>query len=98
MFGFCSFLNSVDYPKPIVKHEEVSKENMSKMKLAYDAHKAAGGADVGYDGGCFLCLFVDCELWFAWESDVLSILAQEIRALYERKGGYIRNHLALGLN
>jgi hypothetical protein len=87
MLGFCSFLNSVDYPKPIVKHEEVSKENMSKMKLAYDAHKAAGGADVGYDGGCFVCLFVDCAL-FAWELGVLSILTQEKRGLYKRKGGY----------
>jgi hypothetical protein len=48
------FVCSVDYPKPIVKHEDVSKANMSKMKLAYDAHKAAaGGADVEYEGGYF---------------------------------------------
>ena len=26
-----------DYPKPIVDHDKVSKENMSRMKLAYDA-------------------------------------------------------------
>mmetsp|Transcript_15189 Transcript_15189/g.30918 ORF Transcript_15189/g.30918 Transcript_15189/m.30918 type:complete len:582 (+) Transcript_15189:281-2026(+) len=29
----------VDYPKPIVDHAVVSKENMNKMSLAYDAHK-----------------------------------------------------------
>ena len=56
----CKHLKSVDYPKPIVKHEEVSKENMSKMKLAYDAHKAAGGADKEDNGGCFVCLLVCC--------------------------------------
>jgi hypothetical protein len=46
-----NYLNSVDYPKPIVKHEEVSKENMSKMKLAYDAHKAAASPSVEHNGG-----------------------------------------------
>lgn len=29
-----------DYPKPIVDHGPVSKENMSKMAYAYDEHKA----------------------------------------------------------
>jgi len=29
-----------DYPRPIVKHEIVVKENMAKMKAAYDAGKA----------------------------------------------------------
>eukprot|EP00567_Pseudictyota_dubia_P010703 CAMPEP_0197453670 /NCGR_PEP_ID=MMETSP1175-20131217/35645_1 /TAXON_ID=1003142 /ORGANISM="Triceratium dubium, Strain CCMP147" /LENGTH=561 /DNA_ID=CAMNT_0042987035 /DNA_START=215 /DNA_END=1900 /DNA_ORIENTATION=- len=29
-----------DYPKPIVEHGAVSKENMSKMAYAYDEHKA----------------------------------------------------------
>ena len=33
------------------------------MKLAYDAHKAAGGADVESNGGCF------CACW----SDAVSI-------------------------
>merc|ERR1712154_679555 len=28
-----------DYPRPIVKHEVVVKENMAKMKAAYDAAK-----------------------------------------------------------
>ncbi len=28
-----------DYPRPIVDHAVVSKENMSKMSLAYDMHK-----------------------------------------------------------
>merc|ERR1712032_1274894 len=28
-----------DYPRPIVNHAVVSKENMSKMSLAYDMHK-----------------------------------------------------------
>jgi len=30
----------VDYPKPIVEHERVSKENMGRMAKAYEAHKA----------------------------------------------------------
>ena len=34
----------VDYPRPIVDHAVVSKENMSKMKLAYDMHKDANAA------------------------------------------------------
>ena len=46
----------MDYPKPIVKHEEISKENMSKMKLAYDAHKAGGGPDD--KTGCSIFLLV----------------------------------------
>jgi len=29
-----------DYPRPIVDHDVVSKENISKMKAAYDANKA----------------------------------------------------------
>lgn len=28
-----------DYPKPIVDHAKVSKQNMEKMSLAYDLHK-----------------------------------------------------------
>jgi cryptochrome len=34
----------VDYPRPIVDHAVVSKENMSKMSLAYDMHKDAEAA------------------------------------------------------
>lgn len=30
-----------DYPEPIVDHKVVSKDNMQRMKQAYDAHKAA---------------------------------------------------------
>ena len=30
-----------DYPRPVVDHSVVSKENMSRMKEAYDAHKEA---------------------------------------------------------
>jgi cryptochrome len=43
-----------DYPKPIVAHEVVSKENMGRMKAAYDAHKDGGEVDnnvSGHDGG-----------------------------------------------
>ena len=29
-----------DYPAPIVEHGPASKENMERMKAAYDAHKA----------------------------------------------------------
>jgi len=32
-----------DYPRPIVKHDVVVKENMAKMKAAYDAGKARAG-------------------------------------------------------
>lgn len=32
-----------DYPKPIVDHAKVSKENMSKMSYAYDQHKEMEG-------------------------------------------------------
>lgn len=32
-----------DYPRPIVDHATISKENMGRMKAAYDAAKAAGG-------------------------------------------------------
>jgi len=32
-----------DYPRPIVKHDVVVKENMAKMKAAYDAGKANAG-------------------------------------------------------
>lgn len=34
----------VDYPRPIVDHSVVSKENMLKMKVAYDMHKDAEAA------------------------------------------------------
>lgn len=34
------FRIGVDYPKPIVDHTPTSKENMGKMKAAYDAYKA----------------------------------------------------------
>ena len=34
----------VDYPSPIVDHATASKENMSRMKAAYDAHKSAAAA------------------------------------------------------
>ena len=30
-----------DYPEPIVDHKTISKDNMGRMKEAYDAHKAA---------------------------------------------------------
>ena len=33
------FQIGVDYPRPIVEHGYVSKENMGKMALAYDLHK-----------------------------------------------------------
>jgi len=45
-----------DYPEPIVDHPKISKINMGKMKLAFDAskaaaagakHKAKGGGDSG---------------------------------------------------
>jgi len=36
-----------DYPKPIVDHAIESKENMSKMKMAYDQYKELGEADTG---------------------------------------------------
>ena len=41
----------VDYPKPIVDHDVASKENMSKMKAAYDAHKATNGDDLDGNEG-----------------------------------------------
>ena len=51
----------VNYPKPIVNHAVVSKENMSKMALAYDPYKSGekkpgivsggGGGSVGSVGG-----------------------------------------------
>ena len=37
----------VDYPKPMVDHAVVSKENMNKMSKAYEAHKAANGKGMG---------------------------------------------------
>ena len=43
-----------DYPKPIVDHSIISKENMAKMKLAY----AAGKLDAG-DNGVFKSPFVE---------------------------------------
>ena len=36
----CGCIIGQDYPLPIVDHKTISKENMSKMKAAYDAHKA----------------------------------------------------------
>jgi len=39
-----------DYPKPIVIHERVSKENMSKMAAAYAEHKKAAEAEKGAGG------------------------------------------------
>lgn len=41
----------VDYPRPIVDHKVVSKENMSKMKFAYDRHKDAEAAAKKSNGG-----------------------------------------------
>ena len=41
----------VDYPKPIVDHDVASKENMSKMKAAYDAHKAMDAEDLDGNEG-----------------------------------------------
>ena len=37
----------VDYPKPIVDHTRVSKENMGRMAKAYEAHKAGNGGAAG---------------------------------------------------
>lgn len=34
-----------DYPAPVVKHDEASKANMTKMAAAYAAHNAAHGKD-----------------------------------------------------
>ena len=43
----------VDYPKPIVDHQPVSKANMDKMNKAYAAHKEAqeGAKGGGAKGG-----------------------------------------------
>ena len=41
----------VDYPFPIVDHAVVSKENMGKMKAAYDAGKLAKEGGGGGGGG-----------------------------------------------
>jgi len=41
-----SCIVGVDYPKPIVQHEVVSKENMAKMAMAYEAYKN-GKSSVG---------------------------------------------------
>eukprot|EP00466_Bigelowiella_natans_P001787 jgi/Bigna1/58130/fgenesh1_pm.55_\ len=35
----CGCIIGQDYPEPIVDHTPTSKQNMSKMKAAYDAHK-----------------------------------------------------------
>lgn len=48
-----------DYPAPVVKHDEASKANMTKMAAAYAAHNAAHGkgaaaaaaGDAGDDDG-----------------------------------------------
>ena len=48
----CGCIIGVDYPSPIVEHDIASKENMQKMKFAYDAHdpgnisikKSSGGS------------------------------------------------------
>lgn len=39
----------VDYPKPVVDHESISKVNMEKMAKAYAAHNEASGS--GSKGG-----------------------------------------------
>ncbi|CAM9211816.1 unnamed protein product [Hapterophycus canaliculatus] len=50
----CGCIIGKDYPKPIVDHKDVSKDNMSKMHDAYDAHQQAEAArsesDVGGGG------------------------------------------------
>ena len=40
----------VDYPKPVLKHEDVVKLNMTKMKAAFDANKAAKAGNAGDAG------------------------------------------------
>lgn len=37
----CGCIIGKDYPKPIVDHTDVSKDNMAKMHDAYDAQKEA---------------------------------------------------------
>ena len=41
----------MDYPKPIVDHATVSKQNMGRMAKAYEANKAGGGGDGGGASG-----------------------------------------------
>jgi len=36
----CGVIVGENYPEPIVEHKSISKSNMSRMKEAYDAHKA----------------------------------------------------------
>lgn len=40
----CGCIIGKDYPRPIVDHADVSKDNMAKMHDAYDANKEAEGA------------------------------------------------------
>ncbi|CAM9296325.1 unnamed protein product, partial [Phaeothamnion confervicola] len=40
-----------DYPAPVVDHKAVSKENMSRMKAAYDAYKSGAVAGSSSGGG-----------------------------------------------
>lgn len=49
----CGCIIGKDYPKPIVDHKDVSKDNMGKMHDAYDANKEAEAAssDSDDDGG-----------------------------------------------
>lgn len=35
----------VDYPKPIVDHNIISKTNIKRMKIAYEANRNKGGDD-----------------------------------------------------
>lgn len=46
----------VDYPKPIVDHKIVSKENMNKIKAAYDEHKLLASGYVEFRDGSWLLL------------------------------------------
>lgn len=37
----CGCIIGQDYPRPIVDHQKASKENMNKMKIAYEKSKSA---------------------------------------------------------
>eukprot|EP00904_Undaria_pinnatifida_P009785 jgi/Undpi1/5937/HiC_scaffold_2.g01211.m1 len=47
----CHCIIGKDYPKPIVGHTEVSKDNMCKMHDAYDANKQADASAAAGRGG-----------------------------------------------
>eukprot|EP00903_Cladosiphon_okamuranus_P021749 g19997.t1 len=49
----CGCIIGKDYPKPIVDHADVSKDNMAKMNDAYEANKEAeaAGPQAGGNGG-----------------------------------------------